>query len=155
MNKPKIFSNKKLIGGGLLLAAAGAILSMLGGLFPGFGSGNGSGEGNGDVQITTSTDQEPIEATPSAQALEVDGIMDIIIDDTTYLIQKEDNTKIELKLEEIAERAPEMTGNAQGVKVRVSRMRSSLLSAERQLEKALQEAGLTDQQVQWVTAPID
>ncbi|MBD3676444.1 MAG: hypothetical protein HUJ26_23275 [Planctomycetaceae bacterium] len=156
MNKPKLVSNKQIIGGGILLAVAGAILSMVGGLFSGFGSGDGTGgEETGDVRISAATDTEQPEPIPSAKTLEVDGIMDIIIDQTTYFIQKKDNSTVELNLEEIAERAPEMTGNVQGIKVRVSRKRSSLLSAERDLEETLAAAGLSDEQVQWVAAPID
>lgn len=155
MNKPKLVSNKQLIGGGIILAVAGALLSMIGGLFPGLGTGSGSSEGNAEVQISTSTEAEQVDTTPPAKALEVDGILDIIIDETSYLIQVKDNSTVVLSLDEIAQRAPEMTGNAQGMKVRVSRKRSSLLSAERKLEQTLKDAGLSNSQVQWVTAPID
>lgn len=155
MNNRKLISNKKLLGGGLIVVVAGGILSMFGVLFPGLGGGSGEGDGDGNVQISTETDNSNVDTTPSAQALEVDGILDIIIDETSYLIQKNDDTMVVLSLDEIAERAPEISGNAQGVKVRISRKRSSLLSAERKLEEVLKSAGLSNDQILWVSVPID
>jgi len=155
MSERKSVSNRTLIGGGIVLAAAGGILSLISGFFGGFGSGEGSGEGKGDVQI--SVDQSTIQpqSPPPAAELEVEGVMDIVIDKTDYLILKPNNQTVKLTLAEIQERAPEISGNSEGVKVRISRKRSSLLSAERDLETALEDAGLDGNQVEWVTSPLD
>jgi hypothetical protein len=148
----KPVTNRKLIAGGVLVAAAGALLSMIGGLFPSFGNGPGEGDGTAEIAVNSSTDKTP--ATTS-KTTSNQGVLDVVIDGETYLVTRNEGKRTEMTLEEISKAAPDMTGNEDGILVQVSRKRSSLFSAERALEEALRESELEENQIRWVQDVVD
>ncbi|MDG2389604.1 MAG: hypothetical protein P8M30_09835 [Planctomycetaceae bacterium] len=151
----KPVSNRKLIAGGIIVAAAGAILSMVGGLFPGFGNGTGNGDGTSDIEINSASDNSPSNLTTSSNATSTQGILDIVIDGESYLVAQQDGKRSPMTLSEISSAAPKMTGNEDEILVQVSRKRSSLFSAERALEETFRESELEESQIRWVQEVVD
>lgn len=151
-------SNRKLIGVGILVAIAGAFLSMITGLFPGLGGG-GTGEGDGtdpnNVEVNSSADATDVDTVPPAEDLESDGVMDIVIDGETYLVKQTGGTRVKLSLEDIVHRAPDMPGNADGILVKVACKRSSKYSAERDLKEKLAAVGVGEDKVDWVEETVE
>jgi len=148
----KPVTNRKLIAGGVLVAAAGALLSMIGGLFPSFGNGSGEGDGTAEIAVNSSTDNTP---STTSKTTSNQGVLDVVIDGETYLVTQNEGKRTEMTLEEISKAAPDMTGNEDGILVQVSRKRSSLFSAERALEEALRESELKEDQIRWVQDVVD
>lgn len=149
-------TNRKLIGAGILVAIAGAFLSMITGLFPGLGGGDGPGEGanpdNVEVNATTNTATPPV---PTVQELDNNGLMDIVIDGEKYLVKQTSGQRTELALDDILERAPRMPGNSDGVLVQISRKRSSVYAAERELKEKLAAGGVKEDQIIWVEETVE
>jgi hypothetical protein len=150
-------SNRKLIGVGILVAIAGAFLSMITGLFPGLGGGTGEGDGTdpNNVEVNSSADTTDVETVPPAEDLESDGVMDIVIDGETYLVKQTGGTRIKLSLEDIVQRAPDMPGNSDGILVKVGCKRSSVYSAERELKEKLAAAGVSEDKIDWVEETVE
>ena len=153
----KMVSNRRLIGAGILVAVAGAFLSLFTGLFSGFGGGGGEGDGSNsdNVEVNSSTHNTETEIVPPAEQLSSDGMLDIIIDDEKYLVKQKDGTRIEMSLADIVERAPQMPGNADGKLVKVSLKRSSVFEAERKLKEDLAAAGVNETQIDWVEETLE
>src|SRR6056300_1626380 len=102
----KAVSNRKLIAGGVIIAAAGALLSMIGGLFPGFGNGDGDGDGISDIEINAASENSPNNLTTSSNTTSTQGILDIVIDGETYLVTQQDGKRSPMTLDEISDTAP-------------------------------------------------
>ena len=153
----KMTSNRKLIGAGILVAIAGAFLSMLSGLFPGLGGGSGEGDGDdpNNVEVNSSTETTETETVPPVEELHNNGLMDILIDGEQYLVKQSDGKRIALSLDAIVERAPKMPGNADGKRVKVSLKRSSIFAAERELKEQLAAAGVSEEQLYWVEETVE
>lgn len=151
----KPVSNRRLIAGGLIVAAAGALLSMISGLFPGFGNGVGDGDGTSDIEINSTSENSPDNLTTTSNTTSTQGILDIVIDGESYLVIQQDGKRSSMTLKEISDAAPKMTGNEDGILVQVSRKRSSLFSAERALEEAFRESKLEESQIRWVQEVVD
>ena len=150
-------TNRKLIGVGILIAIAGAFFSMLTGLFPGLGSGDGTGEGTdpNHVEVNASTDTTDTQTVPTAEQLDNNGLMDIVIDGEKYLVKQSDGKRVEMGLADILERAPKMPGNSDGILVQVSRKRSSVYAAERELKEKLTSGGVNEDQIDWVEETVE
>lgn len=151
----KPVSNRKLIAGGVVVAAAGALLSMIGGLFPGIGSGSGEGDGTAEIEVNTSTANPPTNQSTTSISTSSQGVLDIVIDGESYLVTQQGGQRSAMTLEEISNTAPKMSGNEDGILVQVARKRSSLFSAERALEEALRKSQLDESQIRWVQEVVD
>lgn len=150
-------TNRKLIGVGILVAIAGAFFSMLTGLFPGLGSGDGTGDGTdpNHVEVNASTDTTDTQTVPTAEQLDNNGLMNIVIDGEKYLVKQADGKRVEMGLADILERALKMPGNADGILVQVSRKRSSVYAAERELKEKLIDGGVKEDQIDWVEETVE
>ena len=154
---------RRVVAGGAVLAALavlGTVLSFLGGLFPGIGGTGENGEGTGEpgtVQVTMDGSESPAPPETPDKPAEVDlsGAVDIVIDGERYLARTADGERREVSLEEVGRLVAKAPGNADGIRIRIARKRSSLRSAERDLEQLLTDAGLADDAVRWVKEPVD
>jgi hypothetical protein len=150
-------TNRKLIGVGILVAIAGAFFSLITGLFPGLGGGTGTGDGTDPdkVDVNASSETTETQTVPTVEQLDNNGLMEIVIDGDNYLVKQSDGKRIKLALADILERAPKMPGNADGILVQVSRKRSSVYAAERELKEKLTAGGVNEEQIDWVEETVE
>jgi hypothetical protein len=149
--------NRTLIGGGILVALIGTLLSFMGGLFPGLGGGTGRGDGDGDTtQVRLVGDSESSPPPVGESAADVnDGVLDILIDGKQYLVLRESGGRDAMTLEQIGELAQSLPGNEDGFRVRVSRTDQAVFSAEQNLTAELQAQGIGPEQIRLITEPVE
>ena len=132
------------MGGGAIL-----ILGILLGMFmdlPGLGSGTTVSKGEGKNTPTTerSPDAEVDDSPHSA------GLITVLIDDRSYSLVKkvgEETVFSPAELTNIVKQATRVTGNEDGIRVRILRRESARYSAETNLRNALADAGIATEAV--------
>ena len=136
-------------------AAAGAgivglalLLSWLLNLFN-FGGGDG---GDGDKDADSGTAAVSMVA-PDADVIPVTQsqmgnfkVLEILIDDRSYYVRAADSDDEYLAkpLDEVIRLTKTAEGNADGIRVRISRRKDARISAQQDLQRALQDAGLSE-----------
>jgi hypothetical protein len=143
---------RNLIGGAIVLAFIAG--GYLGGFFPKLGGGTGIGLGPGGSQpgpkqafTTVSRD-----TTPREGGRESANVLHVRIDGRNYaIVGAEGDTS--LPLDQLVEKVHNYPGDAQGIRVRVSRLPSSKTTAELQLRDALVKAGLSEDEIDWQDGP--
>ena len=152
-------ANKKLVGGAILLVALGSFLSFNGfGLLPGNGTGTGDGldQKTGEPQISTAPETNTVKTVTETTPIDTsDGVLDIVIDERSYLVRKTDGTRAVIPLDEIGERAQKLSGNADGYKVRIARKKSAVYSVESALKEELEKQGVDVSAQLWLTDPVE
>lgn len=163
---------KRLIyaGGGILIL--GIILGQFFGLTPGINTDSGSGEG--EEQTETAEDPQAILASSESDIVPILiqpepnqhksqsesplKVLDILIEDRSYLIKSADQPQKQYRPAEIAEiirLAKQTTGDEDGIHIRVYRKGSARVTPESQLKDELKKAGLSTQKIDWKTHLVD
>ncbi len=121
--------------------------------FDGFGLGSGT-EGEkvaGQTAATpvskTTTPDLPQDLTDEGQVLRVQ------IDGEKYAILSASGTTTPTSLYEVVSEAKEKQGNADGIRIRVSRLASSRYEAEKTLKDKLIERGIPESAQDWMNGP--
>ncbi len=148
------------VGGSFLIV--GAIAIWLAGLLSGLGISNGDGDGEVQVSLTPDmagalgeTDNSPPSEPQEMENIKPVSVVSVRIDGQDYEVENSkgssaDFAAIDLdSLMQLIEAAP---GDENGLRVRIARQKSSRVSAEKALEKALEEVGLNEEQVLWYDA---
>ncbi|QDV20746.1 hypothetical protein Pan153_54240 [Gimesia panareensis] len=167
MRKPK---RLMYAGGGVLIL--GIILGQFFGLTPGINSGPGQGEDQSESQpeessssimASTESDVVPVlvqpEPKPQKTLAELPlQVLDILIDDRSYLVKAESQPREQYQpaeMEQILKLVARATGDEDGIKVRVYRTGSARVVPEKVLKEELKKAGLGSPQVEWKVHLID
>lgn len=148
--------HRTLIGGGILVAILGTILSFMGGLFPGLGGG-GTGDSGDGPKVQLGEDSETPETKPTTEtAADLnDGVLDILIDGKEYLVLREGGAREAMPLEKIGQLAKDLPGNEDGYRVRISQKDNAVFSAEQNLKTELERQGLPPEQIRLITEPVE
>jgi len=137
--------------GGTILAV-GLIIGAMFSFGPGLGTGD---DGNdGDTLVSMSETIPPMPNTePTEENLRIpEGVLNILIDDRTYFVEKMDADGKQfapVELEELIELSKKSKPNAEGIRINVSRKKKARATAEEQLQQALSEAGLLETSIHW------
>lgn len=144
-----------------IAVVAFAVGGYLGGVFPGLGPGQGfTGTGTGE-----DLRGRDVERPPSSSAAEADlaGIVGdanrmlvVHVDARNYSIEEMQDNKAVLRsatLDEIAELAGSRPGTVDGIRVRVTRTKSSKAIAEIALRDVLLKSGLKAEEIEWENGP--
>ena len=149
-----IMPRKRTIAGVLIVIGI-AIGTYVNGLIPQLG-GSGIGLNSDNEGSPDSSKPNPSE---SDSHFEVQKTVDVLIDGQTFAVMQEGNgdpryRRIELeKLIELTKTAP---GDGElGIKVQISRTKTSRFLAEEKLKDALASAGLQDDEIHWKTEMVD
>lgn len=140
----------------MILLGAFFLGNLFDGLGFGTGSGTGTGEGKSDPSKIVSSTEEP-ETQPVSKVnppgVELGKVVVVLIDGDQYKVLKSPEADSfdpgdyrPVSLERIAELAKEVEGDA-GIKVRVGMRPTSTPKSERQLRKALADAGLKPREI--------
>lgn len=157
-------------GGGVLIL--GIILGQYFGLTPGINTDSGPGESEKPTQASDDTqailassesDIVPIliEPEPQQDKSQLDvplQVLDILIDDRSYLIKSAAQPQDRYRPAEIAEivkLARQTSGDEDGIHIRVYRKGSARVTPESQLKEELKKAGLSQQMIDWKTHLVD
>ena len=156
-------------GGGIL--ALGIILGQYFGLTPGINSGPGEAEKTADTadeesrNIMASTESEIIpvliqpEPKQEKSLAEIPlKVLDILIDDRSYLIKAASQPKDKYRpadINEILTLAKQASGDEDGIHVRVYRTGSARVDPEASLKEELGKSGLQPQMIDWKIHLID
>lgn len=166
---------KRTVAGGLIVG--GVLLgTWLSGWFPDFGTGHklnlgeheGS-DGDSSAQVSLTSDshpaavdpQRPIEpefALETTTAPEPTDVLRIVIADRNYYLRSgagDETRDHRIELADLVEKARQVKGDEDGVKVRVYRKASARATAELALQQELHKAGLTDEQIQQHEGLVD
>lgn len=171
---------KVLTGGALGLLALGI---WIGSMFPGFGLGRGSGVGEVEpaasrdpqaeldpsdapiaVQLapaTVAASAAPADAQPPSDTVVVmiygDGfrLPNRPIADVRSLPQPASTQFVDASLDDVVATALRVPGNESAIKVQVVRHRTATVGALQRLRKALQDAGLRNEQMHQVVGFVD
>ena len=137
-------SRRVAVGGGVIL-----ILGILMGMFmelPGLGSGTMVSKGEGAASPTKNNSPD----TQVDTGLQSSGLITVLIDDRSYSLVKKvgDETVFSpTELTTIVNQATKVTGNEDGIRVRILRRESARYSAETNLRNALADAGIENEAV--------
>jgi hypothetical protein len=140
-------SRRVAVGGGAIL-----ILGIIMGMFmdlPGLGSGTIASKG----KRTTATTAPPETISPDTEADDSPPTVDLItvlIDDRSYSLVKkvgEETVFSPVELSSIVDQATKVSGNEDGIRVRILRRESARYMAETDLRKALADAGIENEAV--------
>ena len=151
-------SKRVMIGGVVVLAVA--LAGFFGRFFGGFGTGEQGGENAKETTaentaLLSNTTARPDDRSPAAQtaAVYLDyrtvGVLEVIVDARSYTIRNDRNGARPVELGELIELAKRTPGNEEGVRVRVFRRESALVTTEKALQSALINAGLPQESIVW------
>jgi hypothetical protein len=155
-----LFRKRNILGVALV---AGIGLGVYLGQFKGFGLGGGSqmgiGIGDGEPQVTvesSDTTTKPLELTQEQEPSLVPDVIRVLIDDREFLLRSASKGGMDVpvtlpKLIQLIQDAP---GDADGIRVRVSMKTKARASAEENLKKELEAAGIDDAAVLWIPTPV-
>jgi hypothetical protein len=142
-----------------IAVVAFAVGGYLGGVFPGLGPGQGFTGTGEDLR------GRDVERPPASSAAEADlaGIVGdanrmllVHVDSRNYSIEEMQENKAVLRsttLDEIAELARSRPGTVDGIRVRVTRTKSSKAIAEIALRDVLIKSGLKVEEIEWANGP--
>lgn len=138
-----------------------ALGGYLGGVFPGLGPGPGfTGGGPGEVTTERDLDRPPPSSEPAADLVGIVGdanrMLLVHVDGRSYSIGEMQDDKSVLRsasLDEIATLAKERPGSTDGIRVRITRTKSSKATAEIALRDELLKAGLKAEEIEWENGP--
>lgn len=157
-------------GGGVLVL--GIILGQFFGLTPGINSGPGQGEEQPEsepeesspaIMASTESEEVPVLIQPESEKekslaeLPIE-VLDILIDDRSYLVKANSQPRGKYQpaeIEQIRTLASRATGDDDGIRVRIYRTGSARVVPEKVLKEELKKAGLETQQVEWKVHLID
>lgn len=157
-------------GGGVLIL--GIILGQYFGLTPGINSGSGDGEDQAESEpavnpesIMASSESEIVpvliqpESSPQKSLAELPlQVLDILIDDRSYLVKADSQSREQYRpaeMKEIRKLVGQATGDEDGIRVRVYRTGSARVVPEAVLKDELKKAGLEPQQIDWKVHLVD
>ncbi len=157
-------------GGGVLIL--GIILGQYFGLTPGINTDSGPGESEKTTESAdegqtilapSEADLVPVLIEPEPKKdksqLEVPlQVLDVLIEDRSYLIKSAAQPQKQYRPAEIAEiirLAKQTTGDEDGIHIRVYRKGSARVTPESQLKDELKKAGLSTQMIDWKTHLVD
>ena len=162
-NKKKSNAPKRLAtyGGGALVI--GLLLGLMLDL-PGFGT---SQDGEDPMATVTGVqNNQLVEAKSAADDMHADdtapvedtSVVTVRIDDRIYGVRTiNDGEEVfwPTALDEVVQQVKAVSGNQDGVRVRVLRKSTARAAAEQALKKALDAAGVNDDQIYWQREPVD
>lgn len=140
-----------------VLAVGAALAMFLKGLFPTVG-GPGDSEGDGPPDLSAvRVDVAPVETVepqPEESASQPPiqgGLVDLLIDGRTfYAAVAGETSRQERSLEAVVAAVRQAEPNAEGVRVRITRTKDSLPSAEKAIKDGLEAAGVRETEINWV-----
>lgn len=157
------------VGGGIL--ALGIILGQYFGLTPGINSGPGEAEKTADTadeesrNIMASSESEIIPVLIQPEPKQEKSlaeirlkVLDILIDDRSYLVKAASQPKDKYRpadINEILTLAKQASGDEDGIHVRVYRTGSARVVPEASLKEGLGKSGLQPQMIDWKIHLID
>ena len=126
--------------------------------FDGFGLGSGwAGTGTEGEKASNPTAATPVTKTTTSelpQDLTDEGqVLRVQIDGEKYAILSASGAATPTSLYEVVSEAKEKQGNADGIRIRVSRLTSSRYEAEKTLKDKLIERGIPESAQDWMNGP--
>jgi len=154
-------------GGGVLIL--GIILGQFFGLTPGINTGSGEGEektapteDSSAILASTDSDMVPVLIQPEPKQKSLAElplkVLDILIDDRSYLIKASSQSQDRYRpaeIKEVIQLAKRTTGDEDGIRVRVYRKGSARVIPESLLKDELKQAGFAPQMVDWKIHLVD
>jgi hypothetical protein len=154
-------------GGGVLIL--GIILGQFFGLTPGINTGSGDGEektapieDSQAIMASTESDIVPVLIQPEPKQKSLAElplkVLDILIDDRSYLIKaasQSQNRYQPAEIKAVIQQAKRSTGDEDGIRVRVYRKGSARVIPESLLKDELKQAGFSPQMVDWKIHLVD
>lgn len=150
-------------GGAVAVLVAGGILSRF---LPSLGIGNGADnnvpalvEENQELKAPPADDpavEVEDDSFPDLAEADRDKVLQVRIDGRDFLLWPADSTSRNLQkvdLPAVVEAARIYPGNQDGIRVRVSRSKTSKASVELQLRNELGKAGIAADQIEWLNGP--
>lgn len=126
----------------------------------GFGIGGSGGASSSDDSSRTINDNLELDSQPPEIAADLPDeglVLHVRIDGRKYYVpgtaSEGRKTYQAISLEEVISAARDRPGNDQGIRVRVSRARSSKTTAEIQLRDDLVKAGIAEEAIEWQDGP--
>ena len=147
-----------LVGVAVLAFALGG---YLGGVFTGLGPGPGfTGKGPGDGPTNRDPDRAAASTDQSAELVgfvgDANRMLLVHVDGRSYSIGQVQGDKIDFhsaSLDEVVSTAMNRPGSDDGIRVRVTRSKSSKATAEIALRDELVKAGLKAEEIEWENGP--
>jgi len=155
-------------GGGVLIL--GIVLGQYFGLTPGINTGPGDGEEKTEtvdeesraIMASTESDMVPVLIQPEPKQKSLAElplqVLDILIDDRSYLIKASSQPQDRYRpaeIKEVIQQAKRATGDEDGIRIRVYRKGSARVIPETLLKDELKIAGLAPQMVDWKNHLVD
>lgn len=157
-------------GGGVLIL--GIILGQFFGLTPGINTGPGEGEGEEKTKSTadsqailasTESDIVPVLIQPEPKQKRSQSelplkVLDILIDDRSYLVKASSQPQDRYRpaeIEEIVQQAKQASGDEDGIRIRVYRKGSARVIPESLLKDELKKAGFAPHTIDWKIHLVD
>lgn len=149
-----------------VLAGVAVLAFAVGGyfadLFKGWGPGPGfSGSGTGDGAAEHDSARSPASTEPEADLVGIVGdanrMLLVLVDGRSYSIGEMRDEKTVMRsssLEEIATLAKDRPGSEDGVRVRITRTKTSKATTEIALRDELLKAGLKAEEIEWENGPL-
>ncbi|MBI5760549.1 MAG: hypothetical protein HZA46_18695 [Planctomycetales bacterium] len=145
---------------GGVAALAFLVGSYLGGILPGIGPGQGFSRNSVDTDSPRDSNRTAVTPPPESDIAgavgEASQMLLVHVDGRSYLIGDltEDKTvRRESSLDEIVELAKQRPGSDDGIRVRITRSKSSKATAEIALRDELLKAGLKAEEIVWENGP--
>jgi hypothetical protein len=147
--KPSMFKLRTFIGVALVAGVAAGV--WLADFWKGFGWGGGPGLGSGSPESVATETSAPAEQRPDEPAEDPTSsarTLRVVIRDRSYFLKHALGERL-ISLEELVAAVKQVSGDDDGIRLRVYRAESSRPTAELQLEEALRAAGIPDSATYW------
>ncbi|MCA9061220.1 MAG: hypothetical protein KDA85_22055 [Planctomycetaceae bacterium] len=128
-------------------SAANAMLDSRGESTPGISKSLSNGESSADAAASTDATTFLNQWTPEEQAALRGGVLTVEIDDYRFLLEYETGEsplKVERPLERLVDLAKAVSGDSNGLRVRIREVATTRQRAELDLRKALADAGVSE-----------
>lgn len=158
-----LFRKRNILGATLI---AGIVVgTYLPNFWNGFGGGSIVGVGVGDPKTgTPSQDSEDSASKPEDKAKPVESdskplenvppVIKVVIDERSYFLRSAEGDR-PIEVPEVIALAKAAAGDADGIRIRIYRKKTSRIKAEQDLQDSLVAAGVSDSAILWIPVAID